>query len=118
MLLVVRAKPTIIGAAPLDGCVVDHGLFGRFDKHFARAAIVVDVVGNEHARVAMLRTAFQHPHFAIFEDNLRVDTAVASGADGDSHVIEEVGAKFLSHCSLREAVKVAAGCGGGRSGLA
>jgi hypothetical protein len=97
VLLVVRAEAAVVGAAPFYRRVVDHGLLGRLDEDLAGAAVVVHIVGDQHALVAMLRAALQHPDFVVFEDDLRVDAAVAGGADGDGDVVEEIGAKFISH---------------------
>jgi hypothetical protein len=46
----------------------------------------------------MLGAALQHPHLAVFEDNLGVDAAVAGRADGDGDVIEQIRAEFIGHC--------------------
>jgi ABC-type uncharacterized transport system YnjBCD ATPase subunit len=73
------------------------GCSGSLDKHLARAAVVVHIVGHQHARVAMLRTALQHPDLAVLENNLRVNAAVTGGADGDGHVIKEIRAKLIGH---------------------
>jgi len=97
VLLVIGAQSAVIGTAVLDGRVVDHGLLGNLDEDFPGAAVIVDVVGDQHALMAMLRTAFEHPDLAVFKHDLRVDAAVAGGADGDSDVVEEVGAELIGH---------------------
>jgi hypothetical protein len=97
VLLVVGAEAAVIRAAIFYGGVVDHGLLGGLDEDFAGAAVVVDVVGYEDAGVAVLRAAFEHPDFVVFEDDFGVDAAVADGADGDGYVVKEVGAEFFSH---------------------
>jgi hypothetical protein len=99
MLLVVWTETAVVGAAVFDGGVVYHGLLGGLDEDFAGAAIVVDVVGNEDAGVAMLRTALEHPDFAVFEDDFGVNATIADGADGDGYVVEEIRAEFFSHVS-------------------
>lgn len=59
MLLVVGAEAAIVRATPLDGSVVHHGHFGFLDEHFAAAAVIVNVIGDEHALGTVLRAALE-----------------------------------------------------------
>jgi hypothetical protein len=47
--------------------------------------------------MAMFRAALEHPDLVVFEDDFCVDATIADGADGDGHVVEEIGSKFFSH---------------------
>jgi len=100
VLLVVGAEAAIVGTAIFYGGVVDHGLLGCLDEDFAGAAVVVDVVCDEDAGVAVLGAALEHPDFVVFEDDFGVDAAVADGTDGDGDVVKEVGAEFIGHFLL------------------
>src|SRR6266852_1708440 len=96
MLLVIGAQATVVRAAPLYGSVVDHGHLGALDENFAAAAIVIDIVGDQHALGAVLRAALEQEDFAVLENDLAFQFAKARGTDGDGHVVENVGPKPLS----------------------
>ena len=100
VLLVVGAEAAIVGASPLHRSVVNERHLGRLDEDFAGAAIVVNVVGDQDALVAVLRTAFEEIDIAVLEDGLGVHTLVAGGADRDGDVVEKVRAG-LGHKRLR-----------------
>jgi hypothetical protein len=102
-LFVVGAEAAVVGASPFDGSVVDLGHLGRLDEDFAAAAVVVDVIGDEDALGAVLGAAFEKVDVAVLENGFGFDFAVAGGADGDSYVVEEVGAGF-GHGSLTAAL--------------
>jgi len=99
VLFVVGAEAAVVGASPFDGSVVDLGHLGRLDEDFAAAAVVVDVVGDEDTLGAVLGAAFEEIDLIVLENGFGFDFAVAGGADGDSDVVEEVGAGF-GHGSL------------------
>src|SRR5216684_9379055 len=105
MLLVIGAQAAVVRAAPLYGSVVDHGHFGALDKDFAAAAVVIDIVGDEHALCAVFRAALQQEHLAVLENNFAFQFAEARGTDGDGHVVEGVGPNALGHISFLPAVK-------------
>jgi hypothetical protein len=94
MLFVVGAEATIVGASPLYWSVVDLGHLGGLDEDFAAAAVVVDVVGDEDTLGAVLGAAFEEVDFVVLEDGFGFYFAIAGGADGESYVVEEVGAGF------------------------
>jgi hypothetical protein len=97
VLLMIGTKAAVIGATPFDGGVVTVGHFRGFDEDFAAAAVVVDVIGDEDALEAVLGATFEHVDIAVFEDELGVYAAITSGADGDSCVVEEIGANAGGH---------------------
>src|SRR5712691_954917 len=105
VLFVIGAQAAVVRAAPLYRRVVDHGHFGALDEDFAAAAVVIDVVGDEHALCAVFRAALQQEHFAVLENNFAFQFAEARGTDGDGHVVERVGPNALGHISFLPAVK-------------
>ena len=70
VLLVVGAQAAVVRAAPLHRRVVAQRHLRRLDEHLAAAAVVVDVVGDQHALGAVLRAALEHVDAAVLEDDL------------------------------------------------
>src|SRR5260370_17423813 len=105
MLLVIGAQAAVVRAAPLHRSVVDHGHFGALDEDFAAAAVVIDLVGDEHALCAVFRAALQQEHLAVLENGFAFQFAEARGTDGDGHVVKSVGPNALGHISFLPAVK-------------
>src|SRR5262249_44903066 len=97
MLLMVRAQPAIVRAAPLDRRVVTIRHLRRFDEHFARAAVIIDVVGDEDAFCAVLRAAFEQKDISVLENDLALDLAVTGRADGDRNIVVKIWARTISH---------------------
>src|SRR5581483_11446069 len=97
MLLMIRAEPAIVRAAPPHRSIETVGHLGSFEKHLAAAPVVIDVVGDEHALVAMDGTAFQEVDPVVLEDNFSFELSVAGGADGESDVVEEIRPDAVSH---------------------
>src|SRR5260370_13469977 len=105
MLLVVGGKAAVVRAAPLYGSVVDHGHLGALDENFAAAAIVIDIVGDQHAFRAVFGAALQQEDFAVLENDFAFQFVEARGTNGDGHVVERVGPNALGHISCLPAVK-------------
>src|SRR5713101_7312095 len=105
MLLVIGAQATVVRAAPLYGSVVDHGHLGALDENFAAAAIVIDIVGDQHAFRAVFGAALQQEDFAVLENDFAFQFVEARGTNGDGHVVERVGPNALGHISFLPAVK-------------
>ena len=73
VLLVVAAQTAIIRTPPAHGRVVDQRHLRGLDEDFARAAVVLHVIGNEHTLVAVLRTALEQIDLAVLKDRLGFD---------------------------------------------
>src|SRR5437660_10557054 len=97
MLLVVGAQTAVVGASPFHGRVVNERHFRGLDENLPAAAVVVDVVGDEDALSAVLRTALQEVDISVLEDGLAFHLAVAGGADRDGNGVEKMGAGFSGH---------------------
>src|SRR5262245_2351860 len=59
MLLVIGAQYAIIRAPPFDRSVVSVRHLRRFDEHFARTAVIFNIVSDEHAFGAVRGAAFE-----------------------------------------------------------
>src|SRR5262249_37057030 len=97
MLLMIRAQPAIVRAAPLDRRVVTIRHLRRFDEHFARAAVIIDVVGDEDTFGAVLRGAVWQKEIFVLENDLAFDLAGTGRADGDRNVVVKIWAHTISH---------------------
>jgi hypothetical protein len=100
VLLVVGAKAAIVGTAPLDGGVVDHGHFRALDKDFATAAIVIDVVGDEDIFAAVRGAMLKEENLVVLKDDLALELAVAVGTDGESDIVKSIRANAFCHRGL------------------
>ena len=97
VLLVIRTQAAVVRASPLHWRVIDQRHFRRLDEDFPAAPVVVHVVGDEHALVAVLWAALQEINVAILENSLGLDFAVAPRADGNRDVVKEVRSDFFTH---------------------
>ena len=86
----VGAQAAVVGAAPLHRRVVALRHLRVLEEHLAAAAVVVDVVGDQHALGAVHRAVLEHQHAAVLEDDLGVDAPVAGRADRDRGVVEQI----------------------------
>jgi len=97
---VIGAEAAIIGATPLHRGVVHNGHFRALDKDFAAATVVIDIVGEEYAHATMFGTMLEQEDLIILEHDLALEFAVATRADGEGHVVKNVGANALGHWDL------------------
>ena len=100
VLHVVGTEAAVVGAAPALLRVEALRQFGCFDEHLARLAVVVDVVGDEHAFAAMLGAPFLEVDLVVLEQNFRFDAHEAGAAHRDGTVVEQVRPYFCSHASV------------------
>src|SRR5215468_3036584 len=70
MLLMVRAQPAIVWAAPFHSCVERLGHFRRFDEELTATAVIIHIVCDKNAFGAMLGAALQQKHFFVLKDDL------------------------------------------------
>src|SRR5215475_5126383 len=99
MLLVIRTQTAIVRAPPLDRSVVLVRHLRRFDEHFAGTAVVINIVGDEHAFGAVRGAAFEQEDVAALEDDLALDLAEAGRANGDRNIVVEIWTHTVSHSS-------------------
>ena len=90
MLLVIGAEPAVVRTAPLHRRVVVRRHLRRLDEHFAAAPVVVDVIGDEHALVSVLRAPLEHEHAVVLKHDLGVHATEARRADRHRDVVEEI----------------------------
>jgi hypothetical protein len=97
MLLMVGAETAIVGTSKFHWSVEMLRHLRRLDEYLTATAIVVDIVGHEHALKTMLGTPLQHVDTIVFKYDFGVDPAKACVAQRNSGVVEEIGAGWRAH---------------------
>src|SRR6185312_10009591 len=100
MLLMIRAKATVIRTSPADGSVVSVRLLRRFQKDLSALAVVADVVSDQHALGSVLWAALQHQHLVILKHYLAFNLSKDFGAERNDNVVKEIGAATAAHAGL------------------
>src|SRR5258708_23794108 len=103
----IRAQSAIVGAAPLHGRIEVVRHLRRLQENLAAAAVIIDIVGNQDALTAMDGARFQQIDTTVFEDDLAVHAAKATGADGDGDVIKQVRSNPVSQAAPRARTSIA-----------
>ena len=80
---IVRTAPALLGVEALRH-------LRRLDEHLARLAVVVDVVGDQHALAAVLRAPLLEEDALVLDQDLRLDAAQARRAHRHGAVVEQV----------------------------
>src|SRR5437764_11830151 len=70
VLLVIGTEPAVVGTRPADRRVAAQRHLRRLEIHLPALTVVVDVVGDEYALVAVRRTMFEKEDRAVFEEYL------------------------------------------------
>src|SRR5690242_729254 len=63
----VGTKATIVRTPILHGCVPVPGHLWCFDENFAAAAVIIDIIGYQHAPKAMFRATLQHINVIVLK---------------------------------------------------
>src|SRR5258708_27781765 len=97
MLLVVGAQTAVIGAAPLYRGVVYQRHFRLLDEHLAASPVIINVIGDQHALSAMLRTALEEENLVVLENDLTFQLAKTLRTDGQRHIVKKIRPHAFGH---------------------
>ena len=97
VLLVIRAKATIVRAAVLHGRIPMQRHLRWLDEDLAAAAVIIHVIGHEDTLETMLRAPLQHVDTVVLKDDLGVSPAETRSAQRNSGVVEEVETNRSAH---------------------
>src|SRR5213592_1430370 len=104
MLLMIRTKPAVIGASPLDRRIKFQRHLPRLNR-LPRQLVILRIGRNQHLGKPMLRTPLEHEHILILNHHLGLDLAKTSGAKAAGQLIKKIVAIAHSQSSNENSSK-------------